>query len=177
MIHSNLTSESQKWEFKHQNFRRGAIDELQYIKRKSAKSHHHNYLPGSITGSLLSRSSMGRLHLDDFSQQQLQTTTEPVSPYQRGNKPSMIKNTDDSNRTISNSDVGDDRTSRSSAALDHQPDPLYDHVLQIEDRLRHLSKSHGKLKSEIDGLKAMLTQRNSVSVRGLVVVIKVVSLY
>ncbi|SAM00203.1 hypothetical protein [Absidia glauca] len=163
MIHSNLTSESQKWEFKHQNFRRGAIDELQNIKRKSAKS-HHQYLPGSVTGSLLSRPSMGRLHLDDFSQQQyqLQATNEPVSVYQRGNKPSMIKNTNDSNRTISNSDIGDERTNRSSAALDHQPDPLYGHVLQIEDRLRHLSKSHGNLKSEIDQLKAMLTQRNSI---------------
>ncbi|KAI9305454.1 HSF-type DNA-binding-domain-containing protein, partial [Cunninghamella echinulata] len=35
MIHSNLTTESQKWEFKHQHFRRGAVDELQNIKRKS----------------------------------------------------------------------------------------------------------------------------------------------
>ncbi|ORZ06715.1 HSF-type DNA-binding-domain-containing protein, partial [Absidia repens] len=34
MIHSNLTSESQKWEFRHQNFRRGAVEELQNIKRK-----------------------------------------------------------------------------------------------------------------------------------------------
>ncbi|KAI8071305.1 HSF-type DNA-binding-domain-containing protein, partial [Gongronella butleri] len=34
IIHSNLTSESQKWEFRHEHFRRGAIDALQNIKRK-----------------------------------------------------------------------------------------------------------------------------------------------
>ncbi|KAI8370442.1 HSF-type DNA-binding-domain-containing protein [Radiomyces spectabilis] len=37
MIHSNLTTETQTWEFKHPHFRRGAIDDLQNIKRKSGK--------------------------------------------------------------------------------------------------------------------------------------------
>ncbi|KAI9498877.1 hypothetical protein BDB00DRAFT_324161 [Zychaea mexicana] len=41
MIHSNLTTESQNWEFKHPHFRRGAIEDLKNIKRKSAKSRHH----------------------------------------------------------------------------------------------------------------------------------------
>ncbi|KAI9317004.1 HSF-type DNA-binding-domain-containing protein [Dichotomocladium elegans] len=40
MIHSNLTAESQNWEFRHPHFRRGAVDELKNIKRKSAKSRH-----------------------------------------------------------------------------------------------------------------------------------------
>ncbi|KAI9029615.1 HSF-type DNA-binding-domain-containing protein [Phycomyces nitens] len=38
MIHSNLTNETQTWEFRHPHFRRGAVDDLQNIKRKSAKS-------------------------------------------------------------------------------------------------------------------------------------------
>lgn len=42
MIHSNnLTNENQNWEFQHPHFRRGAIDELKLIKRRSAKSRHH----------------------------------------------------------------------------------------------------------------------------------------
>ena len=41
MIHSNLTTESQNWEFKHPHFRRGAVEDLKNIKRKSAKSRHH----------------------------------------------------------------------------------------------------------------------------------------
>ncbi|KAI7905107.1 HSF-type DNA-binding-domain-containing protein [Cokeromyces recurvatus] len=40
LIHSNLTNENQTWEFKHPNFRRGAVNDLQHIKRKSAKSQH-----------------------------------------------------------------------------------------------------------------------------------------
>jgi hypothetical protein len=35
--HSNITNESQAWEFRHPSFRRGGILELQNIKRKSAK--------------------------------------------------------------------------------------------------------------------------------------------
>lgn len=38
LVHSNLTNESQTWEFKHPNFRRGAVGDLQHIKRKSPKS-------------------------------------------------------------------------------------------------------------------------------------------
>ncbi|KAG0891807.1 hypothetical protein G6F28_011279 [Rhizopus arrhizus] len=38
LIHSNLTNENQTWEFKHPNFRRGAVGDLQHIKRKSAKT-------------------------------------------------------------------------------------------------------------------------------------------
>lgn len=38
LIHSNLTNENQTWEFKHPNFRRGAVGDLQNVKRKNAKS-------------------------------------------------------------------------------------------------------------------------------------------
>lgn len=42
MIHSNLTSDNQTWEFKHPYFKRGEIDDLQYIKRKSARPSTNN---------------------------------------------------------------------------------------------------------------------------------------
>ncbi|KAI8889524.1 hypothetical protein K501DRAFT_207950 [Backusella circina FSU 941] len=37
MIHLNLTSDTQTWEFKHPHFKRGEVDDLQNIKRKSTK--------------------------------------------------------------------------------------------------------------------------------------------
>ncbi|ORX42935.1 hypothetical protein DM01DRAFT_1411735 [Hesseltinella vesiculosa] len=51
IIHSNLTSENQKWEFRHEHFRRGATSALQNIKRKSAKSHHH-YSPALMAAAV-----------------------------------------------------------------------------------------------------------------------------
>ncbi|KAJ8655794.1 hypothetical protein O0I10_008458 [Lichtheimia ornata] len=42
MIHSNLTNENQNWEFRHPSFKRGAVDDLKNIKRKSAKSRHQS---------------------------------------------------------------------------------------------------------------------------------------
>ncbi|ORY97415.1 HSF-type DNA-binding-domain-containing protein [Syncephalastrum racemosum] len=40
MIHSNLRSENQTWEFRHPQFRKGAIEDLQKIKRKSVKGNN-----------------------------------------------------------------------------------------------------------------------------------------
>ncbi|KAI7908087.1 HSF-type DNA-binding-domain-containing protein [Cokeromyces recurvatus] len=42
MIHSNLTSDNQTWEFKHPHFKKGNIEGLQNIKRKSAKTAFSN---------------------------------------------------------------------------------------------------------------------------------------
>jgi len=39
MFHANPSSESQAWEFKHPEFRRGHMEALQHIKRKSSKPH------------------------------------------------------------------------------------------------------------------------------------------
>ncbi|CDS12879.1 hypothetical protein LRAMOSA05063 [Lichtheimia ramosa] len=54
MIHSNLTNENQNWEFRHPSFKRGAVDDLKNIKRKSAKSRHQSqsrmHLPTSQFG-------------------------------------------------------------------------------------------------------------------------------
>ncbi|KAI9276518.1 HSF-type DNA-binding-domain-containing protein [Sporodiniella umbellata] len=38
LIHSNLNNENQTWEFKHPHFKRGAINDLQNIKRKNTKT-------------------------------------------------------------------------------------------------------------------------------------------
>jgi hypothetical protein len=48
MFHANPTSESQAWEFKHPDFRRGHLLALQNIKRKSSKPAN----PSSMKGSL-----------------------------------------------------------------------------------------------------------------------------
>ncbi|CAM0136982.1 Flocculation suppression protein [Umbelopsis sp. WA50703] len=57
--HSNITNESQAWEFRHPSFRRGGILELQNIKRKSAKG--TGYPRTSSAGSVSTVASTNRL--------------------------------------------------------------------------------------------------------------------
>lgn len=154
MIHSNLTSENQKWEFKHQHFRRGAVNDLQNIKRKSAKS-HHQYLSPSIVGSSMSNSSMGRLILGRYPHQKTGDDS-----YRRNEKLILVK----SNNSDSGAVTGDQQWHKSLSEKDYQSDPLYQHVLQMENRIHQLSQSHDDLKNETDQLRAILTSRNSASI-------------
>lgn len=48
MFHANPTSESQAWEFKHPDFRRGQLLALQNIKRKSSKPANPNSIKGNL---------------------------------------------------------------------------------------------------------------------------------
>ncbi|KAJ2956176.1 hypothetical protein NQZ79_g7948 [Umbelopsis isabellina] len=57
--HSNITNESQAWEFRHPSFRRGGILELQNIKRKSAKG--TSYPRTTSSGSVSTVASTSRL--------------------------------------------------------------------------------------------------------------------
>jgi hypothetical protein len=148
MIHSNLTSESQKWEFKHPNFRRGAIDELQNIKRKSAKS-HHQYLPAAIPTSSISTSSMGRLLLGSGHHQQQSSHYQHQLAQQSGG---------------SRSNKSDDNIMNDTSRMDGQPNPIYQHVIRLEDRVSQISQSHEILKNETDELKTLLTKQQTVSV-------------
>lgn len=62
MIHSNLTSDNQTWEFKHPHFKRGEIDDLQHIKRKSTKPNfinNNHIMKTSASAPPLSRTSSG----------------------------------------------------------------------------------------------------------------------
>ncbi|ORZ25434.1 HSF-type DNA-binding-domain-containing protein [Absidia repens] len=142
MIHSNLTSECQKWEFRHQNFRRGAVEELQNIKRKSAKS-HHQYLAAAMPTSSVSTSSMGRLLLGSGHLQQ-------QSKYQHQSRSS----TNRSNQL-------DENYVNDPSSMDLQPNPIYQHVIRLEDRISQISQSHESLKSETDELKLLLTKQQT----------------
>ncbi|KAF7729549.1 hypothetical protein EC973_004224 [Apophysomyces ossiformis] len=42
IVHSNLSSENETWEFKHPVFRQGAVEQLHTIKRKSTKAQHQS---------------------------------------------------------------------------------------------------------------------------------------
>ncbi|CAO3665635.1 unnamed protein product [Umbelopsis ramanniana] len=57
--HSNITNESQAWEFRHPSFRRGGILELQNIKRKSAKG--AGYQKNSGNTSIATNATSSRL--------------------------------------------------------------------------------------------------------------------
>ncbi|CAI2162769.1 13427_t:CDS:2 [Funneliformis geosporum] len=51
MFHANPSSESQAWEFKHPDFRRGQLLALQNIKRKSSKPANSSSIKGNISNS------------------------------------------------------------------------------------------------------------------------------
>ncbi|CAO3639058.1 unnamed protein product [Mucor hiemalis] len=102
MIHSNLTSDSQTWEFKHPHFRRGEIEDLQNIKRKSTKSSFSS-LPSRLPGAT-------RLPLDN------------------------------------DEDIYG---------------PLYKHILHIEDRLHHVTRSYEILKNETNSLRTILSKQQT----------------
>lgn len=100
MIHSNLTSDNQTWEFKHPHFKRGAVEDLQNIKRKSTKPNFSN-LPARIPNNARGQS----------------------------------ENDDD------------------------LYGPMYKHILHIEDRLHHVSRSYEILKNETNFLRGLLNQQ------------------
>ncbi|GAN00823.1 winged helix DNA-binding domain-containing protein [Mucor ambiguus] len=100
MIHSNLTSDNQTWEFKHPHFKRGAVEDLQNVKRKSTKPNFSN-LPVRIP-----------------------------------------------NATRGQSENDDDLYG-----------PMYKHILHIEDRLHHVSRSYEILKNETNFLRGLLSQQ------------------
>src|SRR4051794_27172114 len=69
MFHANPSSESQAWEFKHPEFRRGAVDQLQNIRRKSSKpqisnvgsvGHGSNSLKTATTANIMSAEDVDR---------------------------------------------------------------------------------------------------------------------
>ncbi|KAI8333044.1 HSF-type DNA-binding-domain-containing protein [Chlamydoabsidia padenii] len=143
MIHSNLTSECQKWEFRHQNFRRGAVEELQNIKRKSAKS-HHQYLSSSMAASPVSTSSMGRLLLGGNPNQQQQ----PHQSYQQHSiqHPGGGNPLDNKSNTNTSVDKLHSRT-------------LYHQVIRLEDRMNKITQSHDSLKNETSELWSILSKQ------------------
>ncbi|CEP10844.1 hypothetical protein [Parasitella parasitica] len=100
MIHSNLTSDNQTWEFKHPHFRRGAVEDLQNVKRKSTKPNFSS-LPARTPNN-----TRGQTENDD--------------------------------------DIYG---------------PMYKHILHIEDRLHHVSRSHEILKNETNFLRGLLSQQ------------------
>lgn len=104
MIHSNLTSDNQTWEFKHPHFKRGEIDDLQHIKRKSTK-------PSFST-----------------------VATRP---------PHISRTPSDGEEDIYG--------------------PMYKHILHIEDRLHHVTKSCEYLRNESTTLRSIVSRQDHVN--------------
>ncbi|KAI8047849.1 HSF-type DNA-binding-domain-containing protein [Gilbertella persicaria] len=100
MIHSNLTSDNQTWEFKHPHFKKGEIEDLQNIKRKSTKPSVSN-LPART--------------------------------------PNHVRLQAENDEDIYG--------------------PMYKHILHIEERLHHVSRSYEILKNETNSLKGLLSKQ------------------
>jgi hypothetical protein len=116
MIHSNLTSDNQTWEFKHPHFKRGETEELQNIRRKSTKPSFSS-LPSRI--------------------------------------PTSARIPSDNDEDIYG--------------------PIYKHILHIEDRLLHISKSYDLLKNETNTLRSLLTRQQEVCLKKIRIKIKIKS--
>ncbi|KAI9278027.1 HSF-type DNA-binding-domain-containing protein [Sporodiniella umbellata] len=131
LIHSNLTNENQTWEFKHPHFRRGAVSDLQHIKRKSAKTHiqlqkqqdspddtpHHQHHP----------------HHPHPHQQQQQHQPHPAH---------LLADMDSPKESLT--DVG-----------------MEDHVHRIESHLLSVSKSCELLYSEVVNLRSVVSKQQA----------------
>ncbi|KAI8967715.1 HSF-type DNA-binding-domain-containing protein [Mycotypha africana] len=117
MIHSNLTSDNQTWEFKHPHFKKGEIEELQNIKRKTTKP---NY---GLSGRYGSPSAAAAVH----------------------------------GGLAGNAPPG--RFFPSAENEDEFYKPMYKHILYIEDRLHHVSRSYELLKNETSSLKGLLSKQ------------------
>ena len=65
MFHANPSSESQAWEFKHPDFRRGQLLALQNIKRKSSKPSTPSSLKGNLGSSGTGQSPLTDIDMRD----------------------------------------------------------------------------------------------------------------
>ncbi|CAO3625562.1 unnamed protein product [Cunninghamella blakesleeana] len=178
MIHSNLTAESQKWEFKHQHFKRGAVDELQNIKRKSAKSHHQAMSSSTTAIPISSKvsSSIGSLN-----------TTPSPSPLGKkqimnitGNTEKMdyninsINNNNNQNNNQNNQNQGHNQnTNNNSTNMNNsgsskkpynvvgEDNILSNRILQLEEKINNMSHTYSNLENDTTYLKSVVSQQET----------------
>ncbi|KAI8064331.1 HSF-type DNA-binding-domain-containing protein [Gilbertella persicaria] len=162
LIHSNLTNENQTWEFKHPNFRRGAVNDLQHIKRKSAKTSqlHLQQLQQQRQQEQFQQTQkhgQQQAQTQAQSQQRQHTQSQPkqeqkqlqeVHPQQQqqqhqhstNEKPAFKKETD----------LAQDLS-----------DPVIKHILRIEDHLLGVTKSCEQLFNEVVHLRMVVSKQQN----------------
>jgi type II secretory pathway pseudopilin PulG len=157
LIHSNLTNENQTWEFKHPNFRKGAVSDLQHIKRKSAKTQQLQ-----LQQNLQQQQQQQQQQLQQQQQQELQQQ-------QQYNFNATNSNINNSNNISSNHDSANYYTQfRTEDASDiyNNNNPVIKHILRIEEQLVGVTKSCDQLFNEVVHLRKVVSKQQDVSTLG-----------
>ncbi|KAI8075671.1 HSF-type DNA-binding-domain-containing protein [Thamnidium elegans] len=149
LIHSNLTNENQTWEFKHPNFRKGAVGDLQHIKRKSAKT------------QLQQLQQQHQQH-----QQQQQNTQQQQAQYNFNNNLNTNSNNNsngDCRYSSHNNDLKSDDDSfqdnMNSNDINNSNSPVIKHILRIEEHLLGVTKSCESLFNEVVHLRMVVSKQ------------------
>ncbi|KAG2235387.1 hypothetical protein INT48_005737 [Thamnidium elegans] len=149
LIHSNLTNENQTWEFKHPNFRKGAVGDLQHIKRKSAKTQLQQL----------------QQHQQQHQQQQ-QNTQQQQAQYNFNNNLNTNSNNNsngDCRYSSHNNDLKSDDDSfqdnMNSNDINNSNSPVIKHILRIEEHLLGVTKSCESLFNEVVHLRMVVSKQ------------------
>lgn len=154
LIHSNLTNENQTWEFKHPNFRRGAVGDLQHIKRKSAKTQQLQ-----LQQQLQQQQQQQEQQQRDLQQQHQEQEQREQQQQQREAQQQQYYVTNTGNRnenTFSNIKSED-------ADMQDNNNPVIKHILRIEDHLLGVTKSCEQLFNEVVHLRMVVSKQQDVS--------------
>ncbi|KAI7891827.1 HSF-type DNA-binding-domain-containing protein [Mucor mucedo] len=165
LIHSNLTNENQTWEFKHPNFRKGAVGDLQHIKRKSAKTQ----LQASPQFNFNSNESSYTPPSKADEQQQQQQNQQQNQQQQNQNQQQQNQNQQQQNQNQQQQNHNQQQYQQQQQHQQHQQDmsngdnnnnsPVIKHILRIEEHLLGVTKSCESLFNEVVHLRMVVSKQ------------------
>ncbi|CAO3595965.1 unnamed protein product [Absidia cylindrospora] len=134
MIHANLTSDNQTWDFKHPHFKRGDFQSLILVKRKSVRPPSGPSMSGAYSSS---------------------------SPYQTN---MLLDNSGNSDMDPGPSYAHDQSSSQMpyDYSVDEETG-VESRIMQLDEKVRHVSTNVANLTSEIHDIKSMIYNQQNVS--------------
>ncbi|KAI8349219.1 HSF-type DNA-binding-domain-containing protein [Choanephora cucurbitarum] len=150
LIHSNLTNENQTWEFKHPNFRRGGVDDLQNIKRKSAKVNQAHWQ--QVQNQKQQQQQEQQQQRKDEFQNDSERKDRQGQNYQGNSdqEPHSFNSSNDYTHSIDNANQNRDVN-----------DPVIKHILRIEEHLLGVTRSCEQLFSEVVHLRMVVSKQQN----------------
>ncbi|CAO3595964.1 unnamed protein product [Absidia cylindrospora] len=133
MIHANLTSDNQTWDFKHPHFKRGDFQSLILVKRKSVRPPSGPSMSGAYSSS---------------------------SPYQTN---MLLDNSGNSDMDPGPSYAHDQSSSQMpyDYSVDEETG-VESRIMQLDEKVRHVSTNVANLTSEIHDIKSMIYNQQNI---------------
>ncbi|KAL9553933.1 hypothetical protein MBANPS3_003049 [Mucor bainieri] len=150
LIHSNLTNENQTWEFKHPNFRRGAVGDLQHIKRKSAKTQQIQLQQQLQQQQQQQEQQQRDLQIQHREQEQREQQQQQREEQQQNYYVNNTGNRNENTFQNINAEVAD---------MQDNTNPVIKHILRIEDHLLGVTKSCEQLFNEVVHLRMVVSKQ------------------